>query len=246
MAIILGLLMWAWATQVVYSQNKENHLLTINTPVSSRQLDSIILSELGIKTTPTVSYFAIKSGFAINEKGVTNILVRPKTSFWNLIKLMYRYQKDQITVTIHGSWHLDQLDKRMCEKFNWSRHEFHKLLISQKNLNKYNTQTYTQGELDTLNWQLLFVPNSYAFKRKTSPEQFLDRMATSAHDFWTKERQAASQKLGLTPNDIVILASIVTKESNKIAEYGKIASTYKNRLKKSMLLQADPDRKSVV
>jgi UPF0755 protein len=50
----------------------------------------------------------------------------------------------------------------------------------------------------------------------------------------------AASKLGLTPVEVVKLASIVTKESNHVPEYGKIASTYKNRLKIGMLLQADP------
>ena len=50
----------------------------------------------------------------------------------------------------------------------------------------------------------------------------------------------AAKKMGLTPVDVVKLASIVTKESNHVPEFGKIASTYKNRLKIGMFLQADP------
>jgi len=94
--------------------------------------------------------------------------------------------------------------------------------------------------LDSYNWQAIAIPNSYMFKRTATPIQVLDRLVTEAHDFWTKERILAASKLGLTPVEVVKLASIVTKESNHVPEYGKIASTYKNRLKIGMLLQADP------
>jgi UPF0755 protein len=109
------------------------------------------------------------------------------------------------------------------------------------NQKRWNEQTWLKKKgLDSYNWQAIAIPNSYMFKRTATPIQVLDRLVKEAHDFWTKERMLAASKLGLTPVEVVKLASIVTKESNHVPEYGKIASTYKNRLKIDMLLQADP------
>lgn len=58
--------------------------------------------------------------------------------------------------------------------------------------------------------------------------------------FWTDDRREKARKLGLTPVEVATLASIVEEESAKPDEYPAIARLYMNRLKKGMLLQADP------
>ncbi len=58
--------------------------------------------------------------------------------------------------------------------------------------------------------------------------------------FWSPKRRNAAQKIGLNPHQVIVLASIVQKESIKHDERPKIAQVYLNRLKKGMRLQADP------
>ena len=129
----------------------------------------------------------------------------------------------------------------MSKQFDWSPTELGEELMDPANHKRWNEQTWLKEKgLDSYNWQAIAIPNSYMFKRTSTPIQVLDRLVKEAHDFWTKERMLAASKLGLTPVEVVKLASIVTKESNHVPEYGKIASTYKNRLKIGMLLQADP------
>jgi UPF0755 protein len=67
-----------------------------------------------------------------------------------------------------------------------------------------------------------------------------DRMVKEYHRFWTKERRQKAKKLHLSPVEITTLASIVQKESLKKDEQPIIAGVYINRLRKGMLLQADP------
>jgi UPF0755 protein len=43
-----------------------------------------------------------------------------------------------------------------------------------------------------------------------------------------------------TPQEAITLASIVEKETSKKSELRKVAGVYSNRLKKGMMLQADP------
>jgi UPF0755 protein len=169
------------------------------------------------------------------------LVIRPKTSFWSLIKLLVKYQREQKMVTILSHWDYNQFQKQLSKQFDWSPIDLGEELMDPTNQKRWNEQTWLKKKgLDSYNWQAIAIPNSYMFKRTATPIQVLDRLVKEAHDFWTKERMLAASKLGLTPVEVVRLASIVTKESNHVPEYGKIASTYKNRLKIDMLLQADP------
>lgn len=86
----------------------------------------------------------------------------------------------------------------------------------------------------------MFIPNSYEFFWNTSAEKFRDRMLKEYGRYWNEDRLAKAKALGLTPNEVVSLAAIVHKETAKVDERPRVAGLYLNRLKKDMLLQADP------
>ena len=86
----------------------------------------------------------------------------------------------------------------------------------------------------------MYIPNSYEFYWTTTPEQFTQRMATEYKRFWNESRKEKASAKGLTPNQVCTLASIVQEETVKNDEKPAVAGLYLNRLKKGMLLQADP------
>ena len=86
----------------------------------------------------------------------------------------------------------------------------------------------------------MFIPNSYEFFWNTSAEKFRGRMLKEYNRFWNEERRAKAKVLGLTPNEVVSLASIVHKETAKVDERSRVAGVYLNRIKKNIKLQADP------
>lgn len=86
----------------------------------------------------------------------------------------------------------------------------------------------------------MYIPNSYEFFWNTSAVEFRERMLKEYDRFWNEERLEKAKEVGLTPKEVVTLASIVHKESAKIDERPKVAGLYLNRLRKNMRLQADP------
>ena len=64
--------------------------------------------------------------------------------------------------------------------------------------------------------------------------------------FWNADRLAKAEAIGLSPNEVSTLASIVESETNKMDEAPKVAGMYLNRLKQGMLLQADPTLKFAI
>ena len=86
----------------------------------------------------------------------------------------------------------------------------------------------------------LLVPDTYDVYWTASVEDILDKQKHSYDAFWTEDNLAKAGKIGLTPLQVSILASIVKGESNYAPEMPKIAGVYLNRLKIGMPLQADP------
>jgi UPF0755 protein len=83
-------------------------------------------------------------------------------------------------------------------------------------------------------------PDTYTFAAGTTPRAAVEVMVRAFERRWKPEWDAQLQKLALSRNDVLTLASIVEKEARKPEERPVIAAVYYNRLKKGMLLQADP------
>ena len=74
----------------------------------------------------------------------------------------------------------------------------------------------------------------------TRPETRLTRFIPNTYDFWTEEKKAKAVAVGLTPEEVYTLASIIEKETNYNPEKTRMAGVYLNRIRDSIPLQADP------
>ena len=93
---------------------------------------------------------------------------------------------------------------------------------------------------DTATIACMFVPNTYEVYWNTTIEHLMDRMQKEHQRFWNNERQTKAQAIGLTPNEVCTMASIIDEETANNAEKPMIAGMYLNRIQKGMPLQADP------
>lgn len=103
-----------------------------------------------------------------------------------------------------------------------------------------NDSIATQYGLNRHTFASIFIPNTYELYWNTSATQFVSRMHAENNRFWTSRRTDRAREIGLTPVEVSILASIVEEETLKVDEMPKVAGLYLNRLRKGMLLQADP------
>jgi UPF0755 protein len=85
------------------------------------------------------------------------------------------------------------------------------------------------------------LPETYKFTRGMTRQDLLQKMAQDrlrvVQDAW--QRRAPNLPIS-TPEDLVILASMVEKETGKPEERARVAAVFYNRLKKQMRLQSDP------
>ncbi len=85
------------------------------------------------------------------------------------------------------------------------------------------------------------LPDSYSHQRGEARSAILARMQRDMREYlaaaWSHRKPGIAVT---TPTEALVLASIVEKETGKAAERRKVAAVYSNRLKRGIMLQADP------
>lgn len=108
-------------------------------------------------------------------------------------------------------------------------------------VDKLSAEPLLTGTLTTIPPEGSLLPETYKFTRGASRKQLLERMskaqAEALAEIWAGRDPSIPLK---SPEELVILASIVEKETGIAAERPRIAGVFVNRLRKGMKLQSDP------
>lgn len=149
-----------------------------------------------------------------------------------LIGMLRLGEQAPLSLTLNNIRLRSQLAERLASEVEPGVAELDSLL---------NDQAYlkTLG-FDTTTIVSMFIPNTYEIYWTTTATGLMERMKVEYDKFWNDERKAKAEKLGLTPQEVSTLASIVQAETLKSDEKPRVAGVYLNRLDKNMLLQADP------
>lgn len=83
-------------------------------------------------------------------------------------------------------------------------------------------------------------PATYSFPDGTTAREAISAMLEQFEAKWSPEWTARARAMSRTRHEILTMASIVEKEARKAEERPLISAVYWNRVKKGMLLQADP------
>jgi len=103
-----------------------------------------------------------------------------------------------------------------------------------------NNDSLKKYGVDSNTVMSLVMPYTYNLKWNSNPDKIFQQFYNAYQNFWTAERKVKADSLHLTPLQVISLASIVEEETNKKADKYNIASTYLNRIRIGMKLQADP------
>lgn len=165
----------------------------------------------------------VKPGHYVIGEGMNNL---------QLINMLRAGKQVPVNVIFNNINTLEQLAGRVSQQIEADSADIIKLLNDSSFLSKYDLNPKTAG--------MLFLPNTYEFYWTTNAQEFIKRMSREYENFWTAQRKALADSIGLSPEEVVILASIVQKETSKNDEKPRIAAVYLNRLNSGWRLQADP------
>ena len=165
----------------------------------------------------------VKPGHYVLTKNMSNL---------EAVRLLRSGAQTPVRVTFNNARLKKDLAKKICASLVADEKEFLKLLNDDKFLADYG--------FDSETILTMFLPNTYEMYWTTDAKGLFDRMKREYNSFWNQKRKDKANELGMTQKEVAILASIVQAETLKSDEKPRVAGVYMNRLKKNMLLQADP------
>ena len=158
--------------------------------------------------------------------------IKPNTSVLTTFRNIKNGHQEPVRLTIPESRTMDRLAGALSRKLMLDSAVVAILL-------RDNDFCAKQG-YDTATIPSMFVPDTYEVYWNTSLENLMARLKKEHDRFWDVNRKAKAQALGLKPEEVCTVASIIDEETANNAEKPMIAGMYLNRLKKGMPLQADP------
>lgn len=172
---------------------------------------------MGLRThTLKIGAYKIQKGLS-NAK-IVNILLKGRQMPLNIVFRTVRTPED--------------FAEFVAEKFYISQDSMLAALKNNELLKEF-------GVKDTTVMSVL-IPDTYQMYWTTKPKEIIQKLYQGYQKFWNAERIKKANEIGLTPLQVVILASIVEAETQKNDEKPIIAGVYLNRYFKKMKLQADP------
>jgi len=234
--IIASLLAGYYLYQAIMSNNvwtPEDEPVSVYIPTGSgfEDVKQILYSQGLILNRNTFEWLAIQKKYPELVKP-GHFLVSTGMSNDELINMLRLGEQVPVKVVFNNIRLKDQLAQKVSGQIEADSAELMHLLNDSAYLAELGLNTETA--------LTLFIPNTYEFYWNTDAVQFLDRMKRENRNFWEGEREEKAAELGMSRAEVMILASIVEKETNKDEEKATIAGVYLNRLDRSWLLQADP------
>jgi UPF0755 protein len=212
--------------------DKKSDYLYIPTGTDYEDLKEILQKE-GLKDIAAFDWVAKKMKLPENIfPGKYRVL--SNMSNREIVNLLKYNKQEKVKVTLTANIHTsEEIIEILDKKFEMTESELENLLYDDNVLvGKYgvNKQTATS----------LIIPDTYEFSWATSAETFFNEMHKNYNAFWNINRLKQAANMNLRPDEVVTLAAIVYSESKIKSEQQKIAGVYLNRIKRDMLLQADP------
>jgi UPF0755 protein len=114
-------------------------------------------------------------------------------------------------------------------------------LTSQQIVGRLLDDDVLTGNIQEMPREGTLLPDTYNFTRGVTREQIIQRMQQAQQrlvkEIWDRHSPDLPIK---TPEQLVILASLIEKETGKPDERTRVAAVFVNRLKQKMRLQSDP------
>ena len=153
----------------------------------------------------------------------------------NLLDLLRALKIGQIVeydITVIEGDSLREIAAKFAERNIIQEGEFRKLVSDRDFLAAYR--------IDAPSVEGFLYPDTYKIPKGMEPRDAVGMMIDTMRQHFSEDLRARALEIGMSETEVLTLASIIEKEAAADEERPLISAVYHNRLKKKMLLQADP------
>lgn len=245
-ALFLLVACMVWLLFIPSFEPPAEKIVTVKRGWSLRKTSAMLEQEGIIKNKE----FFIAMAMLLGKKGEVKAgeyVFHTKMRPLEVLKILVQGQVKQHLVTIPEGLTLFQIgqlleDLSIVEKNAFLQKTSSPDLIASLNLPFFHSKK-TIEFLRNRNGPMLegfLFPNTYHFIKEMEPEEVIRIMVNQFIKIFNQDFIEKASHFGLTPMEVVILASIIEKESSLPDEKPIISAVFHNRLKKKMPLQSDP------
>jgi len=232
-AVVILLAGIQWYITGVGPAGKDSTPLRVEIPAGSsvRQIGEILERKGLIKNDTLFSLLSVWGGLD-KELKAGEYLLSADMGLYRILDLLHSGRTILIQVTIPEGLTFRQIGA-LLEKAGLADAKRFDRLCRDKNWFKD-----TGIQADTLEGYLF--PETYRFEKSTTEEKIIEAMVNQFQQKFNSQRRQRAREMGMTPHQIVTLASLIEKETAVDWERTLISAVFHNRLKKGGRLECDP------
>ncbi len=226
----------AWLAFAPNVGGDERHSVRLPEGTSFGVMLDSLESAGALSSRATMELFGRATGWADQVK-MGHYYIEPGMSNWAVLDKIRKGLRDPIRITIPPGTRPERLARVLRNQLGTDSAAVAHLLRDPGFADSLGTDVaHLQGQMLAETFDMYWTDD---------PATALRRIHDRYDRFWTPERKAKADALGLTPDEVVTMASIVEWEARKPEERRRIAGLYLNRLlgrtsAGTMRLQADP------
>ena len=191
-----------------------------------------MLFKEGLLRDPRRFYYIARLMRVSSNVKVGEYEVRLNMSPYELLKVLISGKSVLHAVSIPEGYNIDQIADDLAAKNLVSKREFISLARD-----KHMARLLGLDE-DTLEGYL--YPETYSFTHFTGDRVILKTMVDKFKEVYNREIKFGADKQHMSMHEVVVLGSIIEKETGAPEERATISSVFHNRLNIGMKLQSDP------
>jgi UPF0755 protein len=230
LSVLLGGAAAWWLNHALLSDKQSSVDLSID-PGTPPKAIAAAVAEAGVDVNPALLYAWFRASGQARLIKAGSYEITPETTPVSLLRKLVRGEASMLSITLVEGWNIRQVRAAL------------------KNAEQLQDSTSGLSEAEFMaalgrpgvHPEGRFYPDTYTYAKRSSDKALLQRalraMDKRLDKTWAQRAPGSPLK---TPQDALILASIVEKETGKPSDRAMISSVFHNRLRIGMPLQTDP------